>query len=50
MKWIMSRLTMKPSDKVGFTDKVDGSYVRYWMDKYSQEFLAVNKFGFRVKL
>ena len=39
---------MKPSNRVGFVDIVNGEYVRFWIDCYGNEYMAVNKYGFRV--
>lgn len=41
---------MKPSNMFGFVDVVSGEYVRYWIDCYGVEWMAVKKFGFRVKI
>jgi hypothetical protein len=41
---------MKKTNRMGFIDRVTGDHIRYWKDKYGQEFMAVNKFGFRVKV
>ena len=41
---------MKPSNKVGIVDIVNGEYVRFWIDIYGVEWMAVNKFGFRTKI
>ena len=32
-----------------FRDVVTGDSVRFWMDCYGDEWMAVNKWGFRVK-
>lgn len=45
---IKSRWTMKKIPK-SFTDKVTGETVQYWIDCYGDEWMAVNKWGFRVK-
>ena len=47
---IISRLSMKPNGRPGFVDRVSGNYVTCWIDKYGREFMAVKKWGYRVKL
>jgi hypothetical protein len=50
MKTLISRLTMKPSKRAGFKDIVSGKYVRYWIDKFGDEYMATGKFYHRVKV
>ncbi len=47
-KNIKSRLTMV---EVGcsFYDSISGDVVKEWVDSYGNRFLAVSRFGFRVK-
>jgi hypothetical protein len=40
---------MKKTAKNGFVDKVSGDVVHYWIDCYGCEWMATNKWGFRVK-
>jgi len=49
MKSIISRLTMVKTDKIGFYDIVAHRMVYYFMDCYGQEWIAHNKFSFRLK-
>jgi hypothetical protein len=44
---IISRLTMQKTTKSGFIDRVTGEYVAYWVDKFGDEYIAVNKFSMR---
>jgi hypothetical protein len=39
---------MKPTGS-SFVDTVDLNIVRFWVDCYGDEWMAVNKWGFRVK-
>lgn len=39
---------MKPTGQ-SFTDIVNWDIVRFWVDCYGDEWMAVNKWGFRVK-
>jgi hypothetical protein len=39
---------MKPTGQ-SFTDLVSWDIVRYWVDCYGDRWMAVNKWGFRVK-
>lgn len=48
--YIMSRITMYPAKRPGFCDVVTGEYVRFWQDCYGNKYLAVRKFGIRMKL
>ena len=48
IQWIKSRLTMK-YQCVLFWDKVNGMAVCLYKDCFGDEYLAQNKFGFRVK-
>lgn len=45
---IVSRLTMK-YERVLFWDKVSGNCVNLYVDKFGVEWMAMNKFGYRVK-
>ena len=48
IKSLKSRWSMKPTGEY-FIDVVGGDIVRFWMDVYGDEWMAVNKWGFRVK-
>lgn len=48
IKNIKSRMSMVETGS-SFTDVVTGDSVRFWMDCYGDEWMAVNKWGFRVK-
>jgi hypothetical protein len=48
IKNIKSRRTMLPFGK-SFQDKVTGEFVQFWKDCYGDEWMAVGKWGFRVK-
>jgi hypothetical protein len=43
-----SRWSMKPTGD-SFRDTVNGDLVRFWKDCYGDEWMAVSKWGFRVK-
>jgi hypothetical protein len=45
---IVSRFTMK-YERVLFWDKVSGNCVNLYVDKFGVEWMATNKFGYRVK-
>jgi hypothetical protein len=38
---------MQKTTKSGFIDRVTGEYVAYWVDKFGDEYIAVNKFSMR---
>lgn len=46
-KWIKSRLTMKPKYSL-FYDHVERNTVYLWEDCYGVEWMATEKYGFRV--
>jgi hypothetical protein len=48
IKYLKSRWSMKPTGQ-SFTDVVVGDSVRFWVDCYGDEWMAVDKWGFRVK-
>jgi hypothetical protein len=48
IKWLKSRWSMKPTGET-FTDMVSWDIVKYWEDCYGDRWMAVNKWGFRVK-
>lgn len=48
IKSTISRATMKKTGSA-FIDVVTGDVVHYWIDKYGQAWMAVNRWGFRVK-
>jgi hypothetical protein len=48
IKKIKSRFTMKPTGE-SFTDIVTWDIVQYWIDCYGDKWMAVSKWGFRVK-
>jgi hypothetical protein len=49
IKNIISRLTMVKSNKKGFYD-IDGDKVHYWTDYYFEEYMAISRWGNRIKL
>lgn len=50
IKYIKSRLSMTLANKVGFMDIVSGDIVRYYIDCYGIEYMAISKFGYRVRV
>jgi len=53
MRRIISMFTMKRTDRSGFTDIVSGENVRYYKDKFGDEYMAAYPyypFKFRVKI
>jgi hypothetical protein len=48
IKWLKSRWSMKPTG-ASFMDDVTWDLVQYWVDCYGDKWMAVNKWGFRVK-
>ena len=46
--WIKSRLSMKCVDTL-FLDKVNGLYVRLYVDCYGKHWMAQTKYGFRTE-
>jgi hypothetical protein len=49
IKKLKSRFTMNPTGE-SFTDIVTWDTVKYWVDCYNQKWMAVSKWGFRVKI
>lgn len=49
IKKLKSRFTMKPTG-AAFTDLVTWDVVHYWEDCYGEVWMAVSKWGFRVKV
>jgi L-arabinose isomerase len=47
--WLKSRWSMKQTGN-SFRDIVTGDSVRDWVDCYGDKWMAVSKWGFRVKI
>lgn len=48
IKNLKSRMSMRPTGQ-SFMDVVTWDLVQYWEDCYGDEWMAVSKWGFRVK-
>ena len=48
INWVKSRWSMKPNG-ISFYDSINRDVVRHWVDCYGSEWMAVSKWGFRVK-
>ncbi len=49
LKVLKSRMTMQPTGQ-SFIDVVDGGLVQYWEDCYGDKWMAVSKWGTRIKI
>ena len=49
IKYLKSVFSMKKTGR-SFYDSVGGNVVNYWKDCFGDEYMAVNRFGMRVKL
>ena len=48
IKRLLSRFTMIKGERA-FYDRVAGKHVYYWTDCYFNKYLAISKWGYRVK-
>ncbi len=49
LRRFISRITMRQTE-FAFVDKVTNEKVYKWTDKYGNHWLAVHRFGFRIKI
>jgi|LakMenEpi03Aug12_release.lakeMendotaPanAssembly.Ray.scaffolds.fasta_scaffold378611_3 hypothetical protein len=50
MRNLISRITMVEDGNAPFQDIVSGDMIRYWVDIFGVQYMANNRFGFRVRV